>query len=220
MAAKTTPDAETPPAPAPKVARTSGLMRVAQLGALAFAGLGVVAFVVAALRPGSPRPGMVWVPGGEFTMGSATGPASEVPAHRVKVDGFWIDATEVTNAAFAEFVKATKYVTVAEKSPDWEVMKATLPAGTPKPPDDVLVPGSLVFAPPGGPVPTDNAARWWAWTPGADWRHPEGPKSSIEGRDNHPVVHVAFEDAEAYAKWAGKRPRRRTSGRGRSPTKT
>jgi sulfatase modifying factor 1 len=205
MAAKTTPDAETPPAPAPKVARTSGLMRVAQLGALAFAGLGVVAFVVAALRPGSPRPGMVWVPGGEFTMGSATGPASEVPAHRVKVDGFWIDATEVTNAAFAEFVKATKYVTVAEKSPDWEVMKATLPAGTPKPPDDVLVPGSLVFAPPGGPVPTDNAARWWAWTPGADWRHPEGPKSSIEGRDNHPVVHVAFEDAEAYAKWAGKR---------------
>ena len=106
---------------------------------------------------------------------------------------------------FTKFVEATEYKTVAERPIEWEEMKKQLPPGTPKPPDEVLVPGSLVFRQPGGPVPLDNPAYWWEWRPGANWRHPEGPGSSIEGRDNHPVVHVSWDDAVAYAKWAGKR---------------
>jgi formylglycine-generating enzyme required for sulfatase activity len=150
---------------------------------------------------------MVWVPGGEFTMGTNDLKAepTEKPAHRVKVDGFWIDATEVTNAEFRKFVEATHYVTTAEKPVDWEVMKTQVEPGTPRPPDDQLAPGSLVFTPPAGRVSLDNIANWWTWTKGADWRHPEGPGSSIEGKDNYPVVHVSFEDAAAFAKWAGKR---------------
>ncbi|MEL7086981.1 MAG: SUMF1/EgtB/PvdO family nonheme iron enzyme, partial [Planctomycetota bacterium] len=150
--------------------------------------------------------GMVWVPPGEFTMGSdASGTwANERPAHRVRVGGFWMDETEVTNAHYAAFVAATGYVTVAERPIDWEAMKKQAPPGTPKPPDEALRPGSLVFTPPNRPVSLDNVSAWWTWTTGADWRHPRGPASTLVGRDDHPVVHVAWEDARAYADWAGK----------------
>lgn len=152
-------------------------------------------------------PGMVWIAGGEFSMGS-TDPLArpdEQPVHRVRVDGFWMDETEVTNAQFRAFVEATGYLTVAERPVDWEELRKQVPAGTPKPDESLLQPGSLVFVPPDHPVSTVDATAWWRWTPGADWRHPKGPGSGIEGLDNHPVVHVAFEDAAAYAEWAGKR---------------
>ncbi|MGD9644862.1 MAG: formylglycine-generating enzyme family protein [Pirellulales bacterium] len=157
--------------------------------------------------PADAPPQMVWIPPGEFTMGSDDPEArdGEGPPHQVRVDGFWIDETEVTNAQFAEFVKATNYVTTAERKPDWEELKKQVPPGTPKPADELLVASSLVFRPPPGPVPLDDVAQWWEWTAGADWRHPEGPKSSLDGRENHPVVHVSWDDAMAYAKWAGKR---------------
>lgn len=151
--------------------------------------------------------GMVWIEGGEFMMGAADneGRTDEYPQHAVRVKGFWMDVTEVTNAQFREFVKATNYITTAEKKPDWEEMKKQLPPGTPKPPDDLLVAASLVFNPPAQAIPLDNAAQWWAWKPGANWQHPQGPGSSIAGRDNYPVVHVSWDDAMAYCKWAGKR---------------
>ncbi len=150
---------------------------------------------------------MVWIPGGEFSMGSDTpeARADEKPVHRVRVAPFWMDQTEVTNAAFGRFVAATGYQTTAERKPLWEDLAKQLPPGTPKPPDEVLVPGSLVFTPTDGPVPLDNHARWWRWQPGADWRHPRGPDDSIEGMENHPAVHISWEDAAAYAAWAGKR---------------
>ncbi|MCY2959384.1 MAG: formylglycine-generating enzyme family protein [Planctomycetota bacterium] len=152
-------------------------------------------------------PGMRWIPGGEFTMGSDAPGANpnEAPPHRVRVDGFWLDETAVTNAEFARFVEATKYVTVAERPVDWEEMKKTVAPGTPKPSEDMLAPGSLVFTPTKEPVPLDNLYGWWRWQHGANWRQPEGPGSSIAGRESHPVVQVAWEDAVAYAKWAGKR---------------
>ncbi len=149
---------------------------------------------------------MVWIPGGEFMMGS-TDPLArpdEAPVHRVRVDGFWMDVTEVTNAQFAEFVKATGYKTVAERPVDWEELKKQLPEGTPRPADEMLLPGSLVFTPPDHPVDLRAYEQWWAWTTGANWRHPEGPASSIEGKDRYPVVHIAYEDAVAYCAWAGK----------------
>ncbi len=118
------------------------------------------------------------------------------PIHRVAVDGFWMDATEVTNEAFGAFVKATGYVTVAERPLD--------PAEFPGTPAHVLVPGSTVFTPPGQPVDLRNAMAWWRYVPQADWRHPEGPDSNLSGRDRYPVVHIAFADAEAYAAWAGR----------------
>ncbi len=151
--------------------------------------------------------GMVWVPGGSFTMGSDDPLArpDEQPMHPVKLDGFWMDATEVTNAQFSAFVEATGYITVAERPIEWEELKKQVPPGTPKPPDEVLKPGSLVFTPPDHPVDLHRFDLWWQWTLGADWRHPEGPNSSIEGRASHPVVHIAHEDATAYAKWANKR---------------
>ncbi len=157
--------------------------------------------------PPSPAPaGMVWIPGGEFSMGSKD-PRGDIcggnepmddarPVHRVQVAGFWMDRTEVTNAEFARFVAATNYVTVAERP-----LKASDYPGVAV---EQLAPGSIVFTPPGSAVPLDNALRWWAWVPGASWRHPEGPASTIEGRDNFPVVHIAYEDAAAYAAWAGK----------------
>lgn len=150
---------------------------------------------------------MVWIPAGEFMMGSSDdeGRSDEYPAHEVKLSGYWIDTHEVTNAQFRKFVEATGYVTTAEKAPDWEELKKQLPEGTPKPPDSVLVASSLVFTPPDHPVPLDNAAAWWTWKKGADWKHPEGPGSSIEGKDNYPVVQISWDDAAAYAKWAGKR---------------
>jgi formylglycine-generating enzyme required for sulfatase activity len=120
-----------------------------------------------------------------------------LPAHLVSVDGFWMDRTPVTNAAFERFVKATRYITVAERRLD--------PRDYPGVPRDKLVPGSAVFHATSQPVPLDNPLQWWKYTPAADWKHPEGPGSSIRGRADHPVVHVAFEDALAYARWMGKR---------------
>ncbi len=171
-------------------------------------GVGVLLALGACGGRGEPAPeGMVWVPAGEFTMGwdGPEGRADERPAHRVRLAGFWIDATEVTNAQFQAFVAATGYVTTAERAPEWEELRTQLPPGTPPPDPGSLVPGSLVFTPPPGPVPLDDPSQWWSWVPGASWRAPEGPGSSIEGRGNHPVVHVSWFDAVAYAAWAGKR---------------
>jgi formylglycine-generating enzyme required for sulfatase activity len=141
---------------------------------------------------------MVWVPGGEFTMGSDDPEFPDArPLVRVAVDGFWMDRTEVTNEEFRSFVAATGYATVAERTPRAEDIPGARPGD--------LVPGSVVFSPPGTPVPLDTPLRWWRYVPGAEWRHPEGPASTLEGRWPHPVVHVAYEDALAYARWAGKR---------------
>ena len=151
--------------------------------------------------------GMVWIPKGDFMMGSK-GPQArpdEAPIHRVKVDGFWIDKTEVTNAQFATFVEATGYVTTAEKPVYWEEMKKQLPPDTPKPHDSLLQASSLTFKATNGPVDLNNYAAWWEWKPKASWRNPRGKGSFIEGKEDHPVVHVSWDDANAYAKWAGKR---------------
>ena len=180
------------------------LLLLIGLAAIAFV---IVFFSVTILQQPQSISGMVWIPGGEFTMGSPFGLGwpEERPEHRVRVDGFWMDETEVTNAQFREFVEATGYVTTAEKPPDREeIMRQSRPGSTP-PPEENLVPGSLVFTPPTEKVSVKDLRGWWKWTPGADWRHPEGPDSSIEGLDNHPVVHVSWYDATAYAKWAGKR---------------
>ena len=151
--------------------------------------------------------GMAWIPGGEFLMGDneerPTDNAQQL--HPVKVNGFWMDETEVTNAQFKAFVEATGYKTVAERPLDWEELKKQVPPGTPKPGDDVLQPGSMVFTPPSAPVILNDYSQWWRWVVGANWQHPEGPQSSINGKDKYPAVHIAYEDAEAYAKWIGKR---------------
>lgn len=150
---------------------------------------------------------MVFIPAGEFMMGSSDeeGREDEYPAHDIKLSGYWIDVHEVTNAQFKKFTEATGYITTAEKAPDWNELKKQLPEGTPKPADSLLVASSLVFTPPNHPVPLNNAAAWWSWKKGADWKHPEGPGSTIAGKDNYPVVHISWDDAQAYAKWAGKR---------------
>jgi formylglycine-generating enzyme len=140
---------------------------------------------------------VVSLAGGEFAMGSDEHYPEESPVHRVRVDPFAIDRCEVTNARFAEFIAATGYVTVAERPLD--------PADFPGAPPENLVPGSLVFTPTAGPVDLRHLSQWWAWTPGACWHAPEGPGSSVEDRSEHPVVHVAHEDAAAYAAWAGAR---------------
>ena len=157
--------------------------------------------------PGDPPEGMVWIPGGEFSMG-AEDPrrlehgghepmADARPIHRVYVDGFWMDATEVTNEEFEKLVEATGYVTVAERTPSAEDFP-----GAPK---ENLIAGSVVFTPPDHPVPLDDLYQWWSYVPGVNWRHPAGPESDLAGREKYPVVHVAYEDAVAYAAWAGKR---------------
>ena len=148
--------------------------------------------------PGPAPSGMVWIPGGEFWMGcEGCGMPDALPVHLVSVAGFWMDAAPVTNSEFDRFVRATNYVTVAERKPD--------PRDFPGAPPDKLVPGSIVFTPPAHPVSLDDFSQWWSYVPGANWRHPDGPSGSLKGMDRHPVVHVAFEDAGAYARWAGKR---------------
>jgi formylglycine-generating enzyme len=158
-------------------------------------------------QPQNVPDGMVWIPGGEFSMGSdkqydsiCSQPnlsADAAPVHRVYVDAFWMDATEVTNRQFNAFVDATGYVTVAEQKPTAEEF--------PDAPPENLVAGSTVYSPTTTPVELDNHFQWWTYVRGADWRHPTGPDSNIDGRDDYPVVQVAHEDALAYAKWAGKR---------------
>jgi formylglycine-generating enzyme required for sulfatase activity len=151
--------------------------------------------------------GMVWIPGGTYLMGAQDqdGREDEYPQHQVKVSGFWMDATEVTNTQFRKFVEATGYVTTAEIAPDWNELSKQLPPGTPKPHDSLLVPASLVFVkqPPGAGL--GDPSIWWSWKKGANWRHPQGAGTDLKGKDNHPVVHVSFDDAVAYCKWAGKR---------------
>jgi len=159
--------------------------------------------------PGSAPAGMVWIPGGEFSMGAADPHGIDLnavgmhatndarPVHRVAVDGFFMDVTEVTNAQFARFVEATGYVSVAERVPRAEDF--------PGAPPELLVAGSVVFSPPDHRVRLDDHLQWWSYVPGASWRTPAGPGSDLQGRADHPVVHVAYDDAEAYAAWAGKR---------------
>jgi len=151
--------------------------------------------------------GMAWIPGGEFSMGANDPPDQDEvgmkatldarPIHRVYVDGFYMDKTDVTNTQFAEFVKATGYLTIAERTPRSEDF--------PDAPPENLVAGSVVFSPPNHPVPLDNHFQWWSYVTGANWRHPSGPKSDIRRKGDYPVVQIAYPDAEAYAKWAGKR---------------
>jgi sulfatase modifying factor 1 len=141
-------------------------------------------------------PGMKTIPGGSFVMGSDRHYPEEAPAHRARVESFLMDSHLVTNRLFGAFVMATKYVTVAERPLD--------PEAFPDIPKSRLAPGSLVFHKPKQPVPTTDTRKWWSWKAGAYWRHPEGRGSSVAARLDHPVVHIAFEDAEAYAAWAGK----------------
>lgn len=143
-----------------------------------------------------PFPSMVWIPAGTFRMGSQDFYPEEQPVHRARVDGFWMDEHPVTNAEFRLFVEATGYVTVAERSPD--------PAEYPGVDPSVLVPGSLVFRRPPRRIPMADHRLWWAYVPGTCWKHPEGPSRTLDGREHHPVVHIAYRDAEAYASWAGK----------------
>ncbi len=152
-------------------------------------------------------PDMLLIPAGTFTMGTdeKNSLANERPAHPVQLSPFYIDEHDVTNAEFKKFVDATGYLTTAEKPIDWDEMKKQVPPGTPKPADDLLKPGSLVYTPPDHPVDLRNMANWWTWTTGASWKHPQGPNSTIDGKDIYPVVQVSWFDAAAYAKWAGKR---------------
>lgn len=149
--------------------------------------------------PPEPAPeGMVWVPGGQFWMGAAEDHMKDArPWHRVYVDGYWMDKSEVTNEEFARFVKATGYMTVAERKPRAQDYPQARP--------EMLIAGSVVFTPPRHPVALNNQFQWWNYVGGANWRHPEGSASSIANRMNHPVVHIAYEDALAYCQWAGKR---------------
>jgi formylglycine-generating enzyme len=144
----------------------------------------------------SPDPGMVWIPGGTFQMGSDHHYSEERPAHSMRVDGFWIDKYEVTNEQFARFVEATGHVTLAERPARAEDYPGAKP--------ELLQPASVVFRKPAQRVDLRNHFNWWTYITGANWRHPEGPESTIEDRGQHPVVHVAYEDALAYAKWVGK----------------
>jgi len=153
------------------------------------------------------RKGMVFIEAGTFQMGGDNNQAApdEYPKHKVTVDGFWIDETEVTNTQFAEFVKATGYLTTSEQKPDWEELKKQLPPGTQKPDESTLVPSSLVFSPPDHEVGLNDYSQWWVWKEGASWKHPQGKDSDIKGKENYPVVQVSWRDAQAYCKWVGKR---------------
>lgn len=155
--------------------------------------------VINKAEPPGPAPeGMVWIPGGTFWQGCAECEMPDaLPVHLVKLDGYWMDKTVVTNAQFAKFVAATNYQTIAERKPK----ASDYPGAKP----EQLVPGSAVFSPPIGDVSLDNPFMWWKYQAGANWKHPEGPGSDLKGKENHPVVHIAWVDAVAYAKWAGKR---------------
>jgi len=170
--------------------------------------LACLAIAGSLLRADSPNPpGMIRIPGGEFSMGSQLqgSKLNEQPVISTTVDAFWLDEHDVTNAEFRRFVAATGYKTTAERAIDWEELKKQVAPGTPKPADEMLQPGSLVFIPTTGPVDLREMNAWWHWTTGANWQHPEGPQSNLDGREQHPVVQVSWDDAMAYAKWAGKR---------------
>ena len=148
-------------------------------------------------EPGKPPfENMVWITGGTFLMGSDKHYPEEAPAHEVTVEGFWMDRHTVTNEEFRKFVEATKHVTSAERAPKAEDYPGAKP--------ELLVPASVVFNKPRQRVDLRDCYNWWIYVPGANWRHPEGPASSLKGKAKHPVVHVAYEDVEAYAKWIGK----------------
>lgn len=151
--------------------------------------------------------GMVWIPAGGFFMGTdnAEAHANERPAHKVTMEGFWMDQFHVTNRDFSQFVEATAYVTTAERKPTWESLSEQLPLDTPRVDDSLLVPGALVFIGTEKPVDLHDFSQWWRYIPGASWRHPAGPESSILGKEDHPVVQVSYEDVLAYADWVGKR---------------
>jgi len=160
--------------------------------------------------PNQTPEGMVWVPGGTFLQGAVahdkTAMGHEKPQHQVTVDGFFIDITEVTNSQFKKFVDATNYITVAEREVDWNELKKQLPQGTQKPHDSLLKPGSLVFKKTTSSVSNlYDFSQWWKWEIGANWKHPHGMNSSIIEKENYPVVHIAYEDALAYCKWANRR---------------
>lgn len=154
---------------------------------------------------------MVLIPAGSFAMGAddTTGMPDEYPKHTVNIPAFWMDEHEVTNQEFAQFVAATGYVTTAEKPITKEELLASLPPGTPEPDSEVLagmmLPGALVFTPPDHAVPFNDISQWWSFVQGATWQHPDGPASNIDKRGNEPVTQVSWSDAQAYAKWAGKR---------------
>lgn len=165
-------------------------------------------FIPDTIIPENGPPGMRWIPGGDFVMGTNTDPqrrSDEQPAHHVHVSGFWIDTTEVTNQQFTEFVAATGYKTTAELPIDWEELKKQLPPDTPKPDDALLQPASMVFTMTAQPVDLQNYLNWWQFIPGANWKHPQGPGSDIVNKMQHPVVQVSWDDAVAYCTWAGKR---------------
>ncbi len=151
--------------------------------------------------------GMAFIPAGTFIMGSEGEQAEdhEAPEVEIAIDAFLMDVTEVSNSEFAKFIDATGYKTVAERAISWEEIQKELSPGTKKPADSLLAAGSLVFTAPGGAVSFDDITQWWSWVVGADWKHPEGPGSTVKGKEDFPVVHVSLEDAQAYAKWAGKR---------------
>jgi formylglycine-generating enzyme required for sulfatase activity len=151
--------------------------------------------------------GMVWIPAGTFSMGGDNDQArqDEFPKHEVKLNGFFMDVTEVTNDQFAKFVAASGYVTTAEKDINWEDLKKQLPADTPKPEPETLKAASLVFVPTQSEVSLQDYSQWWSWSHGANWKHPKGKDSDIVGKENSPVVHISWDDANSYCKWAGKR---------------
>ncbi len=154
--------------------------------------------------------GMVWITGGTFYQGAVPEDTMamnhEKPRHKVAVDGFFMDTTEITNKQFAKFVQETGYITTAEKEIDWDEMKKQLPEGTPRPHDSIMQPGSLVFTKTNISVSNfQDYSQWWKWTINANWKHPYGPGSSIQNKENYPAIHIAHEDAEAYCKWAGRR---------------
>ncbi len=150
---------------------------------------------------------MVYIPSGNFKMGGNSKQAEkdEYPNNTISIKAFFMDEHEVTNAQFQKFVNATNYITTAEQKPDWDDLKEQLPPGTPPPPADQLIAASLVFTPPQHEVNLADYSQWWSWVAGANWKHPYGPKSNLNEKENFPVVHISWKDALAYCKWAGKR---------------